>query len=80
MDSMLLTLLTLSPLLGLIVLALIPRSQVGTIKLIGILATVLPLILSLILYAGFSFNNAGLQFAEKVNWFAIPAEQVSFPI
>lgn len=77
---MLLTLLTLSPLLGLVVLALIPRSQVSSIKLIGVLATVLPLILSFILYAGFSFNKAGLQFVEKHTWFAIPADQVSFPI
>jgi NADH-quinone oxidoreductase subunit M len=80
MNSMLLTLLTFSPLLGLILVAFIPRTQVSAIKLVGVLASVLPLLLSLVLYGGFSFNNGGLQFAQKLPWFAIPAEQVSFPI
>lgn len=80
MDSMLLTLLTFSPLLGLILLALIPRTQVGTIKLIGILSTLLPLALGFAMYSSFDYNQAGLQFAEKFTWFSIPADQVSFPI
>ncbi len=80
MDSMLLTLLTFSPLLGLILLAFIPRTQVGTLKLIGILSTLLPLALGFSMYSSFDYNQAGLQFAEKYLWFSIPADQVSFPI
>lgn len=80
MDSMLLTYLTFSPVLGLILLALIPRTQVGTLKLIGILTTVLPVALAFIMYAGFDYTQAGLQYAQKVDWFSIPADQVSFPI
>lgn len=80
MDSILLSLITFSPLLGLILLAFIPKGQVGTVKLIGILGALLPLILSFVMYAGFSFNQAGLQFHEQFEWFAIPADQVSFPI
>ncbi|RXT01531.1 NuoM family protein [Ammoniphilus sp. CFH 90114] len=80
MDSILLSLITFSPLLGLILLAFIPRAQAGTIKLIGILGATLPLVLSFVMYAGFSFNQAGLQFHEQVKWFSIPADQVEFPI
>ncbi|WP_134702530.1 NuoM family protein [Ammoniphilus sp. YIM 78166] len=80
MDTMLLTLITFSPLLGLVLLAFIPRTQAGTIKLIGILSTVLPLLLTFVMYAGFDFNLAALQFHEQIRWFAIPADQVEFPI
>ncbi|WP_209812770.1 complex I subunit 4 family protein [Ammoniphilus resinae] len=80
MDSILLTLLTFSPLLGLILLIFIPRTQTGALKLIGVLSSVLPLILAFVVYGAFDLKQAGLQFVEKLEWFSIPAEQVQFPI
>jgi NADH-quinone oxidoreductase subunit M len=80
MDSILLTLLTFSPLLGLLVILFVPHNQYGTVKLVGVLATLLPFALAMVLYASFDFKTAALQFAENYHWFAIPAEQVEFPI
>ncbi|MFY0544212.1 complex I subunit 4 family protein [Brevibacillus sp. H7] len=85
-NSILLTLLTLSPLLAILILAFIPKHQGGTIKQIGVLGTLLPLLLSLMLFANFNYDKAELQFVEKVEWIAIPVgtqqtgEVFSFPI
>ncbi|WP_239565350.1 NADH-quinone oxidoreductase subunit M [Brevibacillus fulvus] len=48
-----------------------PKQMVGTIKTIGVLGTLLPLIMSLMLFAGFDYS-AGLQFIERRDWIKIP--------
>jgi NADH-quinone oxidoreductase subunit M len=80
MHTMLLTWLTFSPLIGLVIVSLIPRTKANAIKWLAILSTVHTLLLALVMYGSFSFTQAGLQFAEKFNWFSIPADQVEFPI
>ncbi|WP_026074320.1 complex I subunit 4 family protein [Brevibacillus massiliensis] len=72
LNSYLLSLITFSPLLAIVVLAFVPKQQGGTIKWIGVLGTLLPLILSLMMFAGFQYESSSVQFAEKVPWVTIP--------
>lgn len=70
--SFLLSLIAFMPLIGILVLAFIPRDKAGTIKLIGILATLPSLLLSFVMYAKFDFAQAGMQFVQKLDWIHIP--------
>ncbi len=67
-----LTLITFSPLLGVFLLAFVPSNKVGTIKLIGVLVTLIPLLLAFMLFVGFDPNIDGMQFGEDVKWIEIP--------
>ncbi|WP_216829934.1 complex I subunit 4 family protein [Alkalihalobacterium elongatum] len=67
-DSYLLSLLIFSPLVGIIILAFVPKGQHQLIKLIGLLTTLLPLILALIVYVNFDHAGSGNQFAETRDW------------
>lgn len=71
-NNILLSSLVFSPLLAIVVLAFVPKQQVGAIKLIGILGTLLPLILSLWTFGSFNYGTANLQFVEKHDWISIP--------
>jgi NADH-quinone oxidoreductase subunit M len=67
-DSFLLTLLVFSPLLGIVLLAFIPKTQEKTLKLIGIFATVPSLILA---FSAYAMHRAGVslaKLAEKREW------------
>ncbi len=69
MDSIgLLTLLTFSPLLGVLLLLFVPNDKAGTIKLIGALTSFIPLVLAFALFAGFDPSAQGMQFVENVKW------------
>jgi len=68
MSSSLLSLLVFSPLLGIIVLAFMPKTNEKGIKAIGFIATLVPLLLSFVAYSQFDFAGKGVQLAEKVNW------------
>ncbi|WP_066176217.1 complex I subunit 4 family protein [Bacillus marinisedimentorum] len=67
-DSYLLSLLIFSPLAGVIALAFVPATQEKTLKLVGFLGTLLPLILSLVAYSMFDFNAKISQFIESYKW------------
>lgn len=69
-ESYLLSLLVFSPLLGIILLALVPKAQEQTIKLVGFLATLPALILSFIIFSSYKAGEDLAQFAEKYKWFA----------
>lgn len=71
-NSMLLTLITFSPLLAILVLAFVPKHQGGVIKQIGILGTLLPLVLSFMMFANFDYQKSGMQFVETASWINIP--------
>ncbi|MBM7551748.1 complex I subunit 4 family protein [Thalassobacillus pellis] len=60
-----LTLLVFSPLIGLLVLTVIPKVDTRQVKLIGILATFVPLLLSFMVYGQF---HAGNTLAIAVDW------------
>lgn len=72
-----LTLLILSPLLGMLILLFVPHSKHKALKAIGLVATLLPLALCLILVAQYDFEMAGLQFVEEVNWVSFDTEQMT---
>ncbi|MBO8171996.1 MAG: NADH-quinone oxidoreductase subunit M [Bacillaceae bacterium] len=74
MIEKLLTLILLSPLLGILVLAFTPRYRAGTVKLIGILATLIPLLLSFVMYVQFDLNAEGMQLVHRADWFQIPIQ------
>ena len=63
-----LTILTFSPLIGVLFLLFVPRDNDKTLKTIGTMATLLPLILSIVLYVNFQAGQAGAQFTEQVRW------------
>ncbi len=76
LDSLpLLTLITLSPLLGIIVLLFIPKDNGKWIKFVGIAATIIPLLLCLGLYAAFDRGASDMQFKDEFSWIKVPLNQ-----
>ncbi|WP_047150806.1 complex I subunit 4 family protein [Aneurinibacillus tyrosinisolvens] len=75
MANYFLTILTFSPLLGVLLLAFVPKTRAGTIKAIGILATLIPLVLAVMLYVNFDQAAKGLQLVQQSNWINIPVGQ-----
>lgn len=71
-NSILLSSLVFSPLLAILVLAFVPNQKADAIKQVGVLGTLLPLILSLLLFGSFNYDTANLQFVEKHDWISIP--------
>lgn len=69
--QMLLTLITFSPLLGMLILAFIPKEKRRAILSIGMLIPIIPLALSFYMYSAFNLTTTGGQYVEKVNWFTI---------
>ncbi len=70
----LLSLLIFSPVVGMLILAFIPKDRAGVIKLIGVLATLIPLILAIFVYANFEgaqVSPSGYKMEEKVEWITI---------
>ncbi|WP_284643153.1 complex I subunit 4 family protein [Paenibacillus silviterrae] len=67
-----LSLITFTPLIGVLVLMFLPKTQGGMIKAVAITATLIPLVLSGWLYSQFTNQNAGLQFREDVPWIVVP--------
>lgn len=68
----LLSLIIFTPLIGVILLAFVPNKKVGTIKLISVIVTLIPLIMAIALYAGFNPNIEGMQYVEDISWINIP--------
>lgn len=67
-DAYLLTLLVFSPLLGIIALLFVQREQANVLKTIGIVATLFPFVLSLVLFITFDFGEQGFQFVHQMPW------------
>lgn len=74
-DFPILSLIALSPLLGVIVLLFIPKHAGRWIRIVGIATTVLPLILSAWLYVSYNHQTGGVQFRETHSWIKIPLNQ-----
>jgi NADH-quinone oxidoreductase subunit M len=66
-----LSLIAFSPLLGVLLLLFIPKDKGQWIKIIGIAATILPLILAGWLYADFNHQLGTMQFEENYRWISI---------
>ncbi|MGZ9586305.1 complex I subunit 4 family protein [Paenibacillus marinisediminis] len=67
-----LTLLTFSPLLGVLLLLFVPKERVPAIRAIGIVTTLIPLVLSLFIYADYANLENGKSLTETFNWISIP--------
>nr|WP_142505586.1 NADH-quinone oxidoreductase subunit M [Melghirimyces algeriensis] len=70
--NMLPTWLAFSPLLGAMLLLLVPQKRTGWLKRLGILATFPPLVLALLLYGTFHSGMDSVQFEHRLQWFEIP--------
>ncbi|WP_028550970.1 complex I subunit 4 family protein [Paenibacillus sp. UNC451MF] len=72
-DSMhILSLITFSPLLGVLVLLFMPKNQGQWIKTVAIVTTLIPLVLSAWLYSAFNHQLEGMQFREELGWIQVP--------
>ncbi|GHH98790.1 NADH-quinone oxidoreductase subunit M [Neobacillus kokaensis] len=75
-----LSILVFSPLLGIIVLAIIPKAQEKAIKAVGFLATLPALLLSLAVYAHFLAGKNLSDFSVSVPWIQFRGINVQEPI
>lgn len=76
--SYLLTIITFLPLLGVLVLLFIPSEKEKEIKWTAVLISLLPLILSIILWLSYDRSTGGIQFQDKAVW--IPALNVFYRV
>ncbi len=79
-ESYLLSLLVFSPIIGVILLAFLSKTQEQTLKLVGFLATLPSLLISLVLYRHFASGTNLANFSEKVAWFGILGKGQPFSI
>lgn len=68
MDSFYLSLLVFSPLLGIVLLAFMPKTNEKGLKMLGVLGTVPAAILALMAYFSYLGGKSLESFAEQVNW------------
>lgn len=72
-DNMhILSLITFSPLLGVLVLMFMPKNKGQWIKTVAIVTTLIPLVLSAWLYSAFNHQLEGMQFKEEFGWIQVP--------
>ena len=72
-DNMpILSMIAFTPLIGVLILLFMPKTQGQWIKTTAIVVTLVPLILSGWLYAQFNSNLEGMQFKEEVPWILVP--------
>ncbi|MDF2813931.1 MAG: proton-translocating NADH-quinone oxidoreductase, chain [Paenibacillus sp.] len=67
-----LSMIAFSPVLGILVLLFVPKHKGRMLKTIAIITTLVPLLLSGLLYADFKQDTDEMQFKEEVNWIQIP--------
>lgn len=67
-----LSLIAFSPLIGVLILMFMPKTQGGWIKTTAIVVTLIPLLLSGWLYSQFNTSLAGVQFKEELPWIQVP--------
>jgi len=76
--SNLLSIVLWLPLIGAIVLALIPKESEKAVKTGGLIVSVLTFLVSLAIVAGFRTGEAGFQMIEQIDW--IPAWRISYAL
>ncbi|MDQ0218493.1 NADH-quinone oxidoreductase subunit M [Peribacillus cavernae] len=69
MNTILLTLLVFSPLLGMLLMFLVPKTDEKNLKMLGFLSTVPALLISLYLYIQYATGTDLSRFSIKVDWF-----------
>ncbi|WP_241675101.1 complex I subunit 4 family protein [Paenibacillus luteus] len=76
-DIPILSFILLSPLLGLLVILLLPKQRSGWMKTAAVITTLVPLILSLWLYTDFDKQQGGVSFEEQHTWVEVPLNKES---
>ncbi|HLG52119.1 MAG TPA: NADH-quinone oxidoreductase subunit M [Chloroflexota bacterium] len=66
------------PLLGAVLVALVPSERRTMIRWLAGIFAGLPLLLGLILYEGYDVHAGGLQYVERVSWVTLPEIGVSY--
>lgn len=69
LNSHLLSLILFAPTVGALVLLLIPKEQVSALRWGALIASLVPLVLSVVLWLGFNASASGFQFREDYLWF-----------
>src|SRR5690242_18970597 len=73
-----LTLITLSPVLGAALIAILPRDRTDAIKTVAAAAAFLSLILSFLVFVGYDRQAGGFQFTEQTPW--IPSLGIGYHV
>lgn len=68
----LLSMITFSPLLGVLVILFMPKTAGKWIRIVGVATTFIPLVLAAWLYVDFSHQISGYQYVEQYNWIHAP--------
>ena len=71
-----LTLIIFLPLLAAVCLAFVPRNWRFVVRSVALLATLIPLVVGLVLFALFDENQSGMQFVQKSPW--VPSLGIQF--
>jgi NADH-quinone oxidoreductase subunit M len=66
------------PLVGAFLLLFFPKEKPGAVRLFGLAVTILTFTVSLLLYAGFQNDAAGMQFQEQIVW--VPSFNISYHV
>lgn len=79
MSFPILTVITFLPVLGMIIILMLPKTNIKLIRTVTLIATGLQVLLALVIWQGFNNALAGvtaqasMQFVERVPWITIPA-------
>ncbi|MHA6481366.1 complex I subunit 4 family protein [Paenibacillus sp. strain BS8-2] len=71
-DIPILSILLVTPLIGIIVLLLLPKERQRWMTVTAILATFIPLVLSLWLYVDYDKHKGGVTYGEDATWLEVP--------
>jgi NADH-quinone oxidoreductase subunit M len=71
-DFPILSVITFSPLIGILILAFIHRDNGKWLRIIGIATTLIPLVLTGLLYSQFDKTSSATQFSESMTWLQFP--------
>ncbi len=74
----LLSVVTFLPLVGVVVVAVLPRERVNAIRWAALVTALATCVVSLLLLAGFDVGAAGFQFRETVDW--VPAFGIQYKL
>jgi NADH-quinone oxidoreductase subunit M len=73
-----LTLIMLSPVIGAVIIAILPRDNTDAIKTVAAAAALLSLVLSFLVFAGYDRQVGGFQFSEQTQW--IPSLGIGYHV
>jgi len=79
-ESFILPLLVFSPVVGMIVLAFLPKTQEKLLKTVGLLGTIPALVLAFIIYGAYQSGTPLADFAIKYGWFGILGKGEPFSV